>query len=121
MTQPPCADPPREDPLETLRRQVEALRGELETLKGREITLKEAATQWQATFDAIADAICVLDADHRVVRMNLAMGGLVGRNASEAVGHRCWELVHGTDRPPDDCPCQKVRNFLKRQNTPLPL
>jgi PAS domain S-box-containing protein len=88
----------------------------MDTIQRREAALTEAAAQWQATFDAIADAISVLDADHRIVRMNRAMGRLVGRSEAEAVGHHCWELVHGTDHPPDTCPCQHVRDFLKRHN-----
>ncbi|MBI5894481.1 MAG: PAS domain-containing protein, partial [Desulfobacterales bacterium] len=104
------------DATDNLPQQLEALRTELDRIQRREADLKEAAAQWQVTFDAIADAICVLDADHRIVRMNRAMGQLVGRSEAEAVGHHCWELVHGTDRPPESCPCQNVRRFLKRHN-----
>ncbi|MBI5896913.1 MAG: response regulator, partial [Desulfobacterales bacterium] len=99
-----------------LQRQVETLRAELEKIQRRAADLEEANAQWQVTFDAIADAICVLDADHRIVRMNRAMAQLVGRSEADAVGHHCWKLVHGTDQPPESCPCQNVRRFLKRHN-----
>jgi PAS domain S-box-containing protein len=116
MKQPPSATPAQDNPPDLLR-QLETLRAELAAIQKREAALKEAAAQWQVTFDAIADAICVLDADHGIVRMNRAMGRLVGCSEAEALGRRCWELVHGTDRPPETCPCQQVRNFLKRHNT----
>jgi PAS domain S-box-containing protein len=119
MTQTPIADTPPEATAEALHRRIEALREELEKSHERENALKNAASQWQATFDAIADAICVLDADRRIVRLNRAMGALVGLAEADAVGQRCWELVHGSDQPPSECPCQNVRSLLKRHNTVL--
>ncbi len=116
MTTPPSAMPSQDNP-DDLPRQAETLQAELEAVRQREAELQEAAAQWQVTFDAIADAISVLDADHRIVRMNRAMGRLVGCSEAEAVGRHCWELVHGTDGPPANCPCHQVRTFLKRHNT----
>jgi PAS domain S-box-containing protein len=95
---------------------VETLRAELDRIQRRETDLEVATAQWQVTFDAIADAISVLDAEHRIVRMNLAMARLVGCSEAEALGRHCWELVHGTDQPPENCPCQNVRRFLKRNS-----
>jgi signal transduction histidine kinase len=39
---------------------------------------RAAAQQWQATFDAISDAVCLLDADGVIVRGNHAAGALLG-------------------------------------------
>ncbi len=116
MTQSDYAMPSPDNKADDLQRQVETLRAELQRIQRRAADLQEATAQWQVTFDAIADAICVLDADHRIVRMNQAMAQLVGRSEAEAVGHHCWKLVHGTDRPPESCPCQNVSRFLKRHN-----
>jgi signal transduction histidine kinase len=54
-----------------------------------EEAVRAAARQWQLTFDAITDAVCVLDRDGRVLRHNAvfaglaADGGLVGRDGVE--------------------------------------
>jgi signal transduction histidine kinase len=43
--------------------------------------LVRAAQHWRATFDAIRDGVCVLDADLRVVHANRALRDLVGAGA----------------------------------------
>lgn len=46
-----------------------------------------AAHEWRVTFDAIADAMCVLDPEAHIVRCNEAMTRLVGRPFAEILGH----------------------------------
>ena len=60
---------------------------------------------WQSTFDAMADWVAVIDRDHRIVQANRAMQeAFAGRSV---VGSFCYEVVHGADAPPPDCPtCQ---------------
>jgi DNA-binding response OmpR family regulator len=48
-----------------------------------------SARQWQATFDAIGDAVYLLDAAGVIVRGNRAAGALLGRDSAELVG-RPW-------------------------------
>jgi PAS domain S-box-containing protein len=55
-------------------------------IRQAERTSRALATQWQATFDAIKDGICVLDAQDRVVRCNVAMEGFAGRSCGDVVG-----------------------------------
>ena len=43
-----------------------------------EEALRAAARQWQRTFDAISDAVCVLDREGRILRHNAVFGRLVG-------------------------------------------
>ena len=43
-----------------------------------EEALRAAARQWQLTFDAISDAVCVLDREGRILRHNAVFGRLVG-------------------------------------------
>jgi signal transduction histidine kinase len=43
-----------------------------------EEAVRMAARQWQLTFDAITDGVCVLDRDGRLLRSNAVFGGLVG-------------------------------------------
>ena len=40
--------------------------------------LREAARDWQITFDATRDAICLLDTEQRILRCNLAMDKMFG-------------------------------------------
>ncbi len=51
---------------------------------------RAAARQWQATFSAINDAVCLLDRQGRVLRCNDAAERLLQRPSSEILG-RSWE------------------------------
>lgn len=66
--------------------------------------LLRAKEEWEQTFDTVPNPLCVLDEDYRIIRMNEAMAKRIGMRAEEAVGRRCFECVHGTNEPPDNCP-----------------
>jgi PAS domain S-box-containing protein len=52
-----------------------------------------AARQWQATFDALLDAVCLLDDAGRVVRCNQAMAALLARPADAVLGQPLADLL----------------------------
>jgi PAS domain S-box-containing protein len=78
--------------------------------------LEMAAREWRTTFDAMVDAIWVLDADHRIMHCNKATAELFGKEPSEVVGRHCWEVVHSTDGPIDMCPAVRMRQTLQRES-----
>ena len=64
---------------------------------------RAAAQQWRATFDAISDPVCLLDAAVIVVRCNRAVCELLGRPFAEVVGRPYPGLlqeVFGLEAPP---------------------
>jgi len=71
--------------------------------------------QWQATFDAMPEAIFVLDTEQRVLRTNRAAVEQFGRGPEHIVGKHCWKIVHGTDAPPPDCPMGRLREHHNLQ------
>ncbi len=64
--------------------------------------------EWERTFEAVPDLIAILDASHRVVRVNRAMAERMGTSPEDAVGRPCYEAVHNLSHPPDDCPHEKL-------------
>jgi len=54
---------------------------------------RRAALQWQATFDAIGDGVCLLDRHGVVLRSNRAAGSILGLGAEPAVGRPLRDLV----------------------------
>ncbi|MBW1895170.1 MAG: PAS domain S-box protein [Deltaproteobacteria bacterium] len=86
-----------------------------------EKALNESASQWQATFDAINDAVCILDSEGRILRCNKAMSEFLGKPPGEIKGQRCWELVHCTSEPIEDCPVLLMRNTRRRETLVLPV
>jgi PAS domain S-box-containing protein len=62
-----------------------------------------AAQQWRTTFDAIGDAVCVLDAAGTVLRCNRAMSALLGLPFAGLVGRPYVQVVQeglGLAEPP---------------------
>jgi two-component system, cell cycle sensor histidine kinase and response regulator CckA len=54
---------------------------------------RAAARQWQATFDAMSDGVCLLDREGRVLRCNRALSEFVGQPAGAVVGRDHRELL----------------------------
>jgi two-component system, cell cycle sensor histidine kinase and response regulator CckA len=55
-------------------------------VRAAEEASRRAAQEWRATFDAIGDAVCLLDKDGRVLRCNRATSNLVGQPFDAVVG-----------------------------------
>jgi two-component system, cell cycle sensor histidine kinase and response regulator CckA len=80
---------------------------------------RDAALHWQATFDAIGDAVCLLDPQQRIVRCNKAMLDLLGITSERVIGRQCFEVVHFCDAPHRDCPFQCMSEQKTRANAQL--
>lgn len=71
---------------------VATVRSLLRTRRAEQ-AVREAATQWQATFDAISDGVCLLDVDGRIVRHNVVLRGLAGE--AEVLGRGFTDVFAG--------------------------
>lgn len=83
--------------------------------KNSESKLVDSSFQWQATFDALNDGICLLDTNYIILRSNKAMNDLFGAD-STICGKHCWEVVHGTKEPYEYCPVVKMKKSLQRES-----
>ncbi|UCD00040.1 MAG: PAS domain S-box protein [Phycisphaerales bacterium] len=72
--------------------------------KQAEEKLRRAHDQWERTFEAVPDLICILDQTHRIVRVNKAVADRLGRAPEDLVGRHCYEVIHGAEAPPESCP-----------------
>lgn len=70
----------------------------------RERDLVRAKEEWERTFNAVPDLIALIDREHRILRINKAMARIAGITPEQAVGMRCYEVVHRSGAPPPDCP-----------------
>jgi PAS domain S-box-containing protein len=71
--------------------------------------LQGAAVKWQTTFDAIGEAVCLVDRESKILQCNQAMADLVVKPFSEIAGRRCGEVVHLTTGPVPDCPVERMQ------------
>jgi PAS domain S-box-containing protein len=83
--------------------------------------LEQRARELQTAFDAVDDALWVMDADCCILRANKAAAKLTGKHAAELCGLRCWEAVHGTAGPIDGCPVARMKKSKKRESMELVL
>ncbi len=67
-----------------------------------------AHNEWRETVNTIPDLVAILDLDHRIVRVNLAMAAALKVDAEHAQGLTCYRHVHGTDSAPTDCPHSRL-------------
>lgn len=87
--------------------------------KQAEESIKKASNEWQATFDAVNDAICLIDVDQRIIRCNRTMSEMFAIPQEELIGKHCWEIVHATKEPVPECPVIKIKSSLRREEMEL--
>jgi len=83
--------------------------------KRAEEEVRNAAAQWQATFDAVQDLVLLLDKDFRILRANHAAAEFLGLRSDEIVGGHCYDLIHGTSTPAAECPLAKMRQSRRHE------
>ncbi len=88
---------------------------QLARCRASEKAATRAAREWETMFDALREAICILDADGRIVRCNRAAAEWLGRSPAEVCGRLCQEVVHGTPSPRPDCPLERARRSRSRE------
>jgi PAS domain S-box-containing protein len=86
------------------------------TERKRMYKLLEAATmEWRTTFDAIGDAVCLLDPQGKIKRCNNAMLRMLGRTFSEIAGRTCWEVLLGVSNPSGGYPFARMQKSHHRE------
>jgi len=99
----------------------EQLQNDIAERKRIEEALRLSAQQWRTTFDAIGDAICLLDDDAKIVRCNKAMTDLLGMSYSDIHGRNCYELLHDRKEPVQNCPFVRMKKSRRRETQAMSL
>ena len=72
-------------------------------MRQAEETAISSANQWQTTFDAISDGVCLLDSQGKIVRCNQSMARILDKSTEEITGFSCGELWQNAD---DEATCE---------------
>ena len=67
-----------------------------------------ARREWENIFQAIGHPTIILDADHYVLAANRATVTAAGKILQDIIGKKCYELLHGSHEPPENCPLEKM-------------
>ncbi|MFO7958050.1 MAG: PAS domain S-box protein [Candidatus Brocadiia bacterium] len=94
----------------------EALQQEVAERKRAEQDLRLFANQWQTTFDALTDAVCLLAMDGTIVRANEAMAELTGVPIPKIIGKKCYKLMGCDWDNPEECPLARTRESKERED-----
>lgn len=62
-----------------------------------------AKENWEKTFDAISDMVMLLDREHRILLVNRTVSNFLKTGKERLVGQKCYQLVHGLNRPVENC------------------
>lgn len=75
--------------------------------------------EWEKTFDAIDDWICIIDLESKIQRSNLTAEKVFGLKIQKVIGEKCCVLAHGTCSPVSKCPLPKMIKTGKRESSEL--
>lgn len=82
--------------------------------KDNEQKLKKIASEWRDTFDAVEDAVWLLDMDRRIIRANKANFRIFGTSPEQVTGLSCCEAAHSQFAPHQICPFDRMLETRKR-------
>lgn len=64
--------------------------------------IEKEKNNWENTFNSFSDPLFITDRAFNITKHNSAFAGFAGHD--DLIGRKCYEVVHGTDRPVGDCP-----------------
>jgi len=82
---------------------------------------RDKAQTLQDAFDALSDAVSVIDLTGRILQTNRAMARLLGRSVEQTLGRHCWELVHNRSNPIEGCPVLRMQASHRKESTLIPV
>jgi len=79
-----------------------------EVVQERTKAVRCALKDWEEIVEAIGQPTLILDPQHGVIAANRATVRAMGRSKEALMGMKCYEIMHHTDQPPEDCPMEKM-------------
>lgn len=84
--------------------------------KSAEQSLEKYAQEWNSTFNAITDIICIIDIDGKITRCNDAATRLFKKSKEEFIGQTCWEALNCPSERLKNCPIISMQKSHKRES-----
>lgn len=90
---------------------VQVISYDITERKHAEVRLRNAANDWEATFNSISDMVSIHDKDFNLIIVNKAFTDMFGKKRKDLIGKKCHAVLHGTDEPWPNCPhVQTMKN-----------
>lgn len=89
---------------------------------GKKRKVNKFGRQWQETFNAITDGVCIIDKDGgKILECNKAMTRFLKKPYDEIIGQNCCELTHGTTGKAKKCPFTRMLHSRHSETTDFQL
>jgi CheY-like chemotaxis protein len=88
---------------------------ELKERKRIEHNLSHAQMSWESTFNSMNDIVSMISVDHRFMAINQAGVQSLNMAKEKIIGRKCYEIVHGTSAPIEQCPCTRALESGKEE------
>jgi len=69
----------------------------------RSFEMEKQKRMWKHSVDALEEGLVLLDEQYNILQYNQAFMEIVGMEGQDANDKKLFELVHGTDHPPERC------------------
>jgi PAS domain S-box-containing protein len=89
--------------------------------KKAEKAIHESLIKWKTTFDGIKDSIFLIDSNNIILEVNNSALEFIGKPKDEIIGFHCWQHVHNTSEPIDNCPFIRSKNSKLRESMEMQL
>lgn len=93
-----------------LEKKMFELEEEIEKRKNTEIELLKAKKEWQDIFQAISNPAFIIDSEYNILHTNRTGEELLKESASIIGGGKCYNLIHNSATPPENCPIFNIHS-----------
>ncbi|KAF5425491.1 MAG: PAS domain-containing protein, partial [Candidatus Methanomarinus sp.] len=90
--------------------------------KNAEIALSESKTELDLIFQIAANAMCVIDDDFNIIKVNKTFIRLVGMNEDKIIGKKCYNIFSGECCHTKECPLEMIKKgeeFVERESVKI--
>jgi len=70
-------------------------------------------TEWNTTFNLVAEMISIHDNDLNIIKINKAFADFLHNTPEELIGKKCYEVIHGINKPSKKCACMQIKLVKK--------
>ena len=91
----------------------DSLAVEIDERKKVEKALRQADEDWRNSFNSLEEVMLIIDKDYNIENINNSGLMLLGKSKEEVTGGKCYQMVHGADKPCEYCPFRQTLKSKK--------
>ncbi len=81
---------------------------EIDERKKVEEALRKADEDWRNSFNSLEEVMLIIDKDYNIENINNSGLVLLEKSKEEVIGGKCYQVVHGEDKPSEYCPFRQT-------------